>query len=68
MYIVFGVFCTAMAIHVFFLFPETAGKTLEDVESIFLTKVPAWKTRVEYGKILVVEHGESDLEKMAAFK
>jgi sugar porter (SP) family MFS transporter len=45
-YIVFGVFCTAMTIHVFFLFPETAGRTLEDVEDMFLQGVPAWKTHV----------------------
>lgn len=34
-YIVFGVFCAAMFIHVFFMFPETAGKSLEEVESMF---------------------------------
>lgn len=35
-YIVFGVFCAAMTLHVFFMFPETAGKSLEEVESMFL--------------------------------
>jgi hypothetical protein len=34
-YILFGVFCAAMFIHVFFMFPETAGKSLEQVESMF---------------------------------
>ncbi|KAL8954287.1 MAG: hypothetical protein Q9193_007301, partial [Seirophora villosa] len=29
-YLVFAVFCAAMAVHVFFFFPETAGKTLEE--------------------------------------
>jgi MFS family permease len=66
-YVIFGVFNTAMAIHVWFLFPETAGKTLEDVESMFLSKVPAWKTRVEYGHITAMEHGAIDPEKIAQF-
>lgn len=34
---------------------------------MFLSKVPAWKTRVEYGKILAIEHGEVVPEKFAAF-
>ncbi len=66
-YLVFGVFCTAMAIHVFFFFPETAGKTLEDVEAMFMKGLPAWKTHVEYGRILAIEHGDVDPEKIRAF-
>ncbi|KAL8645194.1 MAG: hypothetical protein Q9210_006848, partial [Variospora velana] len=34
-YLVFGVFCFSMLVHTFFLFPETAGKTLEEVVDIF---------------------------------
>ena len=56
-----------MAVHAFFMFPETAGKTLEDVELMFTAKVPAWKTRVEYRKILAVEHGEVNPDKMKHF-
>jgi hypothetical protein len=63
-YIVFGVFCTAMAIHTFFCFPETAGKTLEDIEEMFLVGVPAWKTKVDFSNSRV-ERGESDPEKAA---
>lgn len=37
-----------MAIHTFFMFPETAGKTLEDIEEMFMEGVPAWKTKVDY--------------------
>ncbi|KAF1954853.1 high affinity glucose transporter [Byssothecium circinans] len=63
-YVIFGVFCTAMALHTFFVFPETSGKTLEDVEEMFLEGVPAWKTRVEYSSSRKVEGGElSDKEK-----
>jgi len=64
-YIVFGVFCIAMFFHVFFLFPETAGKTLEEVEGIFTDPhglpyigTPAWKTHVDFHKSREVErHG-----------
>lgn len=52
-----------MAIHTFFLFPETAGKTLEDVEEMFMTGAPAWKTRVEYSNTRRAERGELDNEK-----
>ena len=34
---------------------------------MFLLNIPAWKTKVEYGKILAVEHGDVDPEKLAAF-
>jgi hypothetical protein len=50
-YIVFGVFCTVIFIHVFFLFPETAGKTLEETGNMFedpdkpkYIGILAWKT------------------------
>lgn len=53
-YILFAVFLFAMFFHVFFLFPETANKPLEEVEEIFefgkpgtmkFIGTPAWKTR-----------------------
>jgi MFS family permease len=56
-YIIFGVFCIAMFIHVFFMFPETASKPLEEVTHIFEDPngikhigTPAWKTRDSHGK------------------
>lgn len=68
-YILFGVFCLAMCIHVFFMFPETAGKTLEEVEEMFTNGekkhigVPAWKTRVQYHRAARLERaGAWDLE------
>jgi sugar porter (SP) family MFS transporter len=67
-YIIFGVFCTAMAVHTFFMFPETAGKTLEDIEEMFLAGVPAWKTKVDYSNVRNAERGVVDLEKKAAFE
>lgn len=52
-----------MAIHTFFMFPETAGKTLEDVEEMFMEGVPAWKTRVDWSSSRRAEQGEVDAEK-----
>ncbi|KAI1462607.1 general substrate transporter [Annulohypoxylon moriforme] len=52
-YVLFAVFCFAMFWHTFFMFPETANKTLEEVAAIFedqgpgsinLIGIPAWKT------------------------
>ncbi|KAL2177289.1 general substrate transporter [Thermothelomyces heterothallicus CBS 202.75] len=52
-YVIFAVFCAVMFLHVFFFFPETANKTLEEIEQIFDDKrpgaikyigTPAWKT------------------------
>ena len=64
-YIVFGVFNVAMFIHVLFLFPETAGKTLEETEAMFedpngikYLGIPAWKTRVATKLINRAEHGD----------
>ncbi|KAJ9475621.1 putative Sugar transporter STL1 (putative) [Pseudozyma hubeiensis] len=50
-YIIFGCFTIAMTIHVFFAFPETAGKTLEEIDEIFESGVPAWKTRKGSGAL-----------------
>lgn len=74
-YIVFGVFNFAMFVHVLFAFPETAGKTLEEVEDMFtdplgpkfIATVP-WKTRVATRKAILLEHGEIEGEKMKQFE
>lgn len=64
-YIIFGVFCTAMFAHVFFLFPETAGKTLEETEQMFndpngipYIGTPAWKTRKQTAAVMALERGD----------
>ncbi|KAI0183347.1 putative high-affinity glucose transporter protein [Xylaria flabelliformis] len=53
-YVLFAVFCASMFIHCFFLFPETANKSSEEVAAIFEDNgpgsikyigTPAWKTR-----------------------
>lgn len=45
-FILFGCFLVAMTFHFFLAFPETSGKTLEEIEEIFKSKTPAWRTHV----------------------
>jgi len=70
-YILFGVFCVAMFIHTYFLFPETSGKPLEEIEDIFTNNnpgsikyigTPAWKTH----KMTGAENYGLDEEKLGA--
>ncbi|KAJ5724318.1 hypothetical protein N7488_002353 [Penicillium malachiteum] len=67
--LVFGVFCFAMTVHLYFCFPETAGKTLEDVEGMFTTPgMRPWKTSVQFQQVRRLEQGETQSEKMAEFQ
>ncbi|KAI4180312.1 MAG: hypothetical protein L6R41_007310 [Letrouitia leprolyta] len=66
-YIVFGVFCFSMLVHVYFLFPETAGKTLEEVVDIFedpnglpYIGTPAWKTHISTKRTMLMERNKFD--------
>ncbi|KAI9757170.1 MAG: DNA-directed RNA polymerase [Chaenotheca gracillima] len=43
-YLIFGVFCFCATVHAFLGFPETAGKTLEEIDHIFNSGVAPWKT------------------------
>ncbi|EGV61472.1 hypothetical protein CANTEDRAFT_114934 [Yamadazyma tenuis ATCC 10573] len=43
-YMVYGSFCGAMFVHVFFFFPETKGKRLEEIGQMWDEKVPAWRS------------------------
>ncbi|KAF9914086.1 hypothetical protein BX616_009005 [Lobosporangium transversale] len=60
-YFIFGAFCVAMTIHVFFMFPETKGHTLEEMDELFNSDVPAWKTRAQPQSRL-----DSDIEELRA--
>ncbi|EME47811.1 hypothetical protein DOTSEDRAFT_69671 [Dothistroma septosporum NZE10] len=69
-YILFAVFCVAMTIHVFFIFPETAGKPLEEVTEMFedpngikYLGTPAWRTKSNFKKAKALERGELLSEK-----
>ena len=73
-YVLFAVFCAAMFIHTFFMFPETANKRLEEVIDIFddskpgslkFIGTPAWRTHNARHEQLRVERNEiSDDEKV----
>lgn len=72
-YVIFGVFNVAALIHVFFFFPETAGKTLEETEAMFedpngikYIGTPAWKTKVQSSKTEALERGEIIDDKRAS--
>ncbi|CAM1509010.1 Fc.00g027490.m01.CDS01 [Cosmosporella sp. VM-42] len=43
-YMIFGTFCVIMTFHAFFTYPETARKTLEEVDVIFEKDIPAWRS------------------------
>ena len=54
-----------MTVHVFFLFPETAGKPLEEVTEMFedpngikYIGTPAWKTKNYYSSTVRIDQGE----------
>ncbi|KAI5961206.1 HGT1 [Candida pseudojiufengensis] len=71
-YIIYGVMCLCMAIHVFFGFPETRGKRLEEIGQMWEEKVPAWRSRTwqptipiasdaDLARKISVEHKEEGL-------
>lgn len=43
-YLIYGCMCFAMVIHVFFFFPETKGKRLEEIGQMWDEGVPAWRS------------------------
>ncbi|KAH8926299.1 general substrate transporter [Atractiella rhizophila] len=51
-YFIFGGFCAAAGIHVFFCFPETKGRTLEEMEEVFAQKnyFTAWRVKSDVGR------------------
>jgi hypothetical protein len=46
LFIVFGALCVLAAVQFFFTYPETCGKTLEEIEVLFSDDGPhPWKTK-----------------------
>jgi len=46
LFIIFGVLCFGASVQAFFTYPETAGKTLEEIEILFQSGGPRpWKTK-----------------------
>jgi MFS family permease len=73
MYMIFGTFNAVAFIHMFLTAPETKGKTLEEMDDVFDSGLPAWKagkvesrldrvTRdIEAGNMKVARHGVEDV-------
>lgn len=57
-YIIFGVFSVALTIQTFFMFPETKGKTLEEIDQMWADNIPAWKTSSYVPQLPVLEDDE----------
>ncbi|KAF2150933.1 MFS transporter [Myriangium duriaei CBS 260.36] len=52
MFIVFGLMCILAAIQFYFTYPETAGKSLEEIELMFAHGGPkAWKTKRGHSRL-----------------
>ncbi|KAF9937810.1 hypothetical protein BGZ65_000933 [Modicella reniformis] len=61
-YFIFAGFCVAMTIHVFLMFPETKGRTLEEMEELFNSDVAAWKTRTLNTSKRDIEQEKAEVE------
>lgn len=59
-YIIFGVFSVALTIQTFFMFPETRGKTLEEIDQMWADNIPAWRTGSYVPMLPVVEDDEGN--------
>ncbi|KAF2099934.1 MFS sugar transporter-like protein [Rhizodiscina lignyota] len=49
MYMIFGAFNGAAFIHMFLTAPETKGRTLEEMDEVFDTGIPAWRSNKALG-------------------
>ncbi|KAF9132728.1 hypothetical protein BGX30_012541 [Mortierella sp. GBA39] len=58
-YFIFAAFCVAMTVHVFLMFPETKGRTLEEMDELFNSDIPAWKTAAQ-----PASHLDRDIEEL----
>lgn len=74
-YLIFAIFNTVAFFHVLFVFPETAGKTLEETEAMFedpngikYLGTPAWKTKVVTKLVDRAEHGDVEAKRAAEYK
>jgi len=51
-FIIFGVLCLGSAVQTFLTYPETCGKTIEEVELLFAKGAPpAWKTKKGHSRL-----------------
>ncbi|CAI6340409.1 unnamed protein product [Periconia digitata] len=56
MYMIFGAFNGAALVHMFLTAPETKGKTLEEMDDVFDSGIPAWKTRATTSRLDQLTH------------
>jgi hypothetical protein len=50
MYMIFGTFNAVAFIHMFLTAPETKGRTLEEMDIVFDSGIPAWKAGQVQGR------------------
>lgn len=63
LFLIFGVLCFAAALQAWLTYPETCGKTLEEIELLFAADAPpAWKTKPGGSRI------EAEIERVRARK
>ncbi|KAK2595299.1 hypothetical protein QQS21_007014 [Conoideocrella luteorostrata] len=43
-YMISGTFCVVMTVHAFFIYPETARESLEEIDVLFDEDIPAWRS------------------------
>ncbi|SCU91203.1 LAME_0E11628g1_1 [Lachancea meyersii CBS 8951] len=59
-YIIFGVFSVCLTIQTYLMFPETKGKTLEEIDQMWADEIPAWKTASYVPELPIVEDEEGN--------
>ena len=66
-YFIFGTFNFAAFIHIFFCFPETKGRTLEEIEDVFSQGhiFTAWKIKSDVGRKTLEEVRAQALDEKA---
>ncbi|CCE66064.1 hypothetical protein TPHA_0O00950 [Tetrapisispora phaffii CBS 4417] len=62
-YIVFGVFSVALTIQTYFMFPETKGKSLEEIDMMWAANLPAWRTKSWVPDVIIPQLDVEPLEK-----
>lgn len=63
LFIIFGVLCFGAAVQAWLTYPETCGKTLEEIELLFSKDAPyAWKTKPGGSRI------DAEIERVIARK
>ncbi|KAI5208419.1 general substrate transporter [Aureobasidium subglaciale] len=65
-YIIFIIWCTVQAVIIYFFFPETRNRTLEELDDIFEAPNPVKKSLEKKQVIVSEQHGVAVIEKVLA--